>query len=182
MEYLVFWVTRDGVKPINRKIKVINNVNPPTYQRQVQKFIGVVNYYRYMWPRRSHMLAPLTKLTSIKKKFKWENVEQDSFNKIKQIVARETLLTYPYFNKVFKTRTNAGIFQLGAFISHKGKQIAFYSRKLTDAQQRYTVTQKELIRIVETLKTFRTILLGKKLRIYNDHKTLHVRILIMKEY
>ena len=31
-----------------------------------------------MWPRRSHTLAPLTKLTSIKKEIKWTKVEQDA--------------------------------------------------------------------------------------------------------
>ena len=38
-----------------------------------------------MWPRRSHMLSPLTTLTHIKRKFKWTKVEQDDFNKIRRI-------------------------------------------------------------------------------------------------
>ena len=42
-------------------------MNPPTSRKEVRKFIGVVNYYRNMWPRRPHMLAPLTKLVPIKK-------------------------------------------------------------------------------------------------------------------
>ena len=50
--------------------------------------------------------------------------------------------------------------------------IAFYGRKLTDSHKRYTVKEKELLSIVEILKEFRTILLGKKLRIYTDHKNL----------
>ena len=33
MEYLVFWVTRDGVKPINRKIKAITNMKPNTSRK-----------------------------------------------------------------------------------------------------------------------------------------------------
>ena len=45
-----------------------------------------------------------------------------------------------------------------------------------------TLTEKELLSIVETLKSFRTILLGQKLRIYTDHKTVHVRILILVNY
>ena len=54
-----------------------------------------------MWERRSHMLAPLSKLTSIYK-FKWTQVEQDAFNKIKRILAHDTLLTYPDFNETLK--------------------------------------------------------------------------------
>ena len=89
-------------------------------------------------------------------------------------MACNTLLTYPDFNETFKIRTDNSAFQLGAVISQKGTPIAFYSRKLTDAQQWYTVTYKELLSIVETLKEFKTILLGEKLRIYIDHITLRV--------
>ena len=92
-----------------------------------------------MWPRRSRMLAPLTKLTYIKNKFKWAQVEQDAFGKINWIVSRDTLSTYPYFNETFKIHTDASGFQLRVFISQKVNPIAFYSRKLTDAYQRYTV-------------------------------------------
>ena len=53
-----------------------------------------------------------------------------------------------------------------------GKAIAFYSRKLTEPQTQYTVTEKELLSIVETLKEFYKILLGQQLNIYTDHKIL----------
>ena len=117
-------------------------------------------------------MAPLTGLTSIKRNSKWTEVKQDDFDEIKRIVARDILLTYPDFNETFMTYTNASAFQLGAVISQKGKTIAFYSIKITDSQQRYTVTESELLRILETLKEFKTILLGQKLRIYTDHKNL----------
>ena len=125
-----------------------------------------------MWQGQSHMLAPFTKLTSINRKFKLTEVEQDAINKIKRIMVRDTLLTYPDFNETFKIHTNASAFQLGAVISQKGRPIAFYSIKITGAQQRYIVTERELLSIVETLKEFRKILLGQKLRIYTDHKNL----------
>ena len=56
MEYPCFWVAYDGVKPVNRKIEAITNMAPTTSLKEVQKFMGVINYYRNMWPRRSHML------------------------------------------------------------------------------------------------------------------------------
>ena len=94
------------------------------------------------------MLFPLTKIMSIKRKSKFTKVEQDDLEKIKQIVALGTFLTYPDFVETFEIHTNAIVFQLGAVISQKDKYIAFYSRKLTDDQKRYTVTEKELIIIV----------------------------------
>ena len=59
-------------------------------------------------------------------------------------------------------------------ITQKGKHIDFYSRKLTDTQNRYTETEKELLSIVKTLKYFLTILLGQLSKIYTDHKNLNV--------
>ena len=78
-------------------------------------------------------------------------------------MARNTLSTYPDFHETFKVRTDASVFPLGVVIIQKGKPIAFHIRKLTYAQQWYTVTERELISIIETMKEFRTILLGQKL-------------------
>ena len=70
MEYFGFWVTHNDVKSIYRKIEAINNMKPPTNQKEVNRFKGVINYHRNMWPMRSHQLAPLTGLTYIRRKFK----------------------------------------------------------------------------------------------------------------
>ena len=50
-------------------------------------------------------------------------------------MAHGDLLTYPDFNEEFKIHTDASNFQLGEFISHKGRPITLSSRKLTDSQK-----------------------------------------------
>ena len=102
------------------------------------------------------------------------------------------LIAYPDFNKKFSIHTDASKTQLGAVISRDGRPIAFYSRKLNSAQTRYTVTERELLSIVETLKEFRNILLGQRIQVYTDHLNLtHVNFntervmrwrLILEEY
>ena len=87
-----------------------------------------------------------------KSKFKWMKTKQAAFDKINQTVVYDTLLTYPDFSKTFKIHTNARSFQSGAVIIQKVKSITFYNRKLTDSQQQYTSTEKELLSIFETLK------------------------------
>ena len=52
-----------------------------------------------MWERRSHTLAPLTRITSSKVKFQWTKTKQDAFDEIRKTVACDTLLAYPDFNK-----------------------------------------------------------------------------------
>ena len=88
------------------------------------------------------MLVFLTRITTIKVKYKWTKIKQYMFDEIERILDRDTLLVYPYFNEEFNIHDNARKLQLGSAISHKGKTIAFYSIKLTGAQQRYTVTEK----------------------------------------
>ena len=80
-------------------------------------------------------------LTSANVKFEWTNVKQMAFDKIKQIVGHETLLSYPDFNLPFEIHTDASHTQLGAVISQNNKPIAFYSRKLQLAQRQYTTTE-----------------------------------------
>ena len=77
--------------------------------------------------KRSHLLQPLTALTSKKVRFKWTPVEQNAFGEIKQMVTRDALLIFPYFNKRFGIHKNARKFQLGSVISQYGKPIAYTS-------------------------------------------------------
>ena len=158
--------------PTPQKVKALSNIAIPQTKKQLRSFIGMINYYRDMWIRRSEILAPLTQLTSKNAKWDWKNEHQMAFNTIKKIFSQETLLRHPDFNKPFEIHTDASKAQLGAVISQNGKPIAFYSRKLNSAQLNYTTTERELLAIVETLKEFRNILLGQQITVWTDHKNL----------
>ena len=106
-----------------------------------------------MWSRYSHALASLSKIAFSRVKFKCTKTEQQEvFDEIKQIVANSVLLDYPDYNEGFKIYIDARKSQLGALIIQKGKLKTLYSRKLTDAQKMYILTEKELLSTVETLK------------------------------
>ena len=100
---------------------------------------------------------------------KWSDAEQNAFDTMKRIMASEIILAYPNFDKPFEIHTDASAYQLGACFSQDGKPIAFYSRKITPTQTRYTTTERELLSIVETLKEFRTTLMGQQLIVHTDH-------------
>ena len=172
LEYLGYWVTREGIMPLPSKVKAIQAISEPKNKKELRSFIGMVNYYRDMWVRRSHVLAPLAGLTSKTAKWKWGPEQSKAFREAKKIISKEALLAFPDFNKKFVIHTDASHTQLGAVISQDGKPIAFYSRKLNPAQTRYTTTERELLSIVETLKEFRNILLGQKIEVHTDHKNL----------
>ena len=81
-------------------------------------------------------------------------------------------MAYPNFSEVFDINTDASLTQLGACISQNGRPIAFYSRKLSPAQTRYTTTERELLSEVEILQEFRSILLGQQICVHTDHENL----------
>ena len=171
-EYLGFWVSNNGLRPLSHKVEAIKSIDVPTKLCDVWRFVGLVNYYRYMWRKRAHTLSPLTKLFSMKVKFKWKDIENNAFAAMTKIVGLDVLLSYPNFI-IFKIiHTEASNMKLEGIMSQDGKPTAFYSRKLTPAQINYTKTEKELLIIVETLKEFRTIFLGHRITVYTDHKNI----------
>jgi hypothetical protein len=99
----------------------------------LRQFIGIVNYYRDKWFRRSELLAPLTSLTSSKVKLEWHSSHQQAFDKIKRVIGTEVLLCFPDFNNFFDLYTDASGHQLGA-VSIQDKRQNNYSLLFAKAQ------------------------------------------------
>ncbi len=81
-------------------------------------------------------------------------------------------MAYPDFSKVFEIYTDASSKQLGAVITQDNRPIAFFGRKLSDAQRKYSVTKIELLAIAETLKEFKRMLWDQQIKLFTDHANL----------
>ncbi len=90
-----------------------------------------------------------------------------SFYNIKSNITKEVVLTYLEFTKPFEIYTDASTMQLGAVITQENRPIAFFKRKLSKTQTKYSLTKINLLAIVETLKEFQGMLLGA------NHKGLY---------
>jgi hypothetical protein len=184
-EYLGYVLTRDGIKPQINKVQAILALKPPTNVKELRRFLGMVQYYRDLWARRSEMLAPLTDLVgecgqtkvtrakgTKKVPWHWDEVHQKAFDAVKTTIAKDVVLAYPDYSKVFEVYTDASSTQLGSVITQSNRPLAFFSRKLSETQRKYSVTEIELLAIVETLKEFKGMLWGQQLVVYTDHQNL----------
>ena len=88
------------------------------------------------------------------------------------MVSSETLISYPCFKLPFKVHTDASDKQLGVVIIHNNKSIAFFSRILSKPHRNYTMTEKELLTIVECLKQLQGVIFGYKINVFSDHNNL----------
>ena len=176
LECLGCWIAREGIQPQPKKVQAMLNVAPPKNKTALRSFIGLVNYRRDSWTRRSDVLAPLSALSGKNSTWHWGDEQQKAFDTVKRTAAREASLAHPDFSKPFETFTDSSDAQLGAVIAQEGRPIACCSRKLTAPQLNHTVTERELLAIVETLKEFRNILLGQNVTVYADHKNLACKV------
>jgi hypothetical protein len=122
------------------------------------------------------MLAPLTSLvgeecgqtkTSKAKGTKkvpwhWDEVHQRAFNHVKATIAKDVVLDFPDYSKVFEIYTDASSKQLRTVITQDNRPIAFFSWKLSNMQCKYSITKIELLAIVETLKKIQRDAMGPK--------------------
>ena len=95
-----------------------------------------------MWPRRSHVLAPLTEAASGPKgrKILWNSALEISFKELNHMFSTDTLLSYPDWKLPFTIHTDASDKQLCAVISQNNKPIAVFYRILISPHSSYTTT------------------------------------------
>ena len=70
LEYLGYLITHKEIKPMPKKTKAMLEIKAPKTVKQLQSFLGLVNYYSNMWKQHSHILALLSKLTKLSRKKK----------------------------------------------------------------------------------------------------------------
>jgi hypothetical protein len=99
-----------------------------------------------------------------------------SFGKLKQALVSTPVLAFPDFDKPFTIQTDASSVALGAVTGQtkngKFHPCMYSSRHLTDAETRYSATERELLAIVWAAKRFNAYIYGRNVTFITDHKPL----------
>jgi len=179
ISFLGHVVSKDDVETDSEKIKVVAEWPQIEYFKQMQSFLGFCNYYRYFIKNFSEIAKPLFKMTSKKKKFKWNEEGLAAFHKLKEMLTSPSVLEYPDHKKQFFVECDASNYSIGGMLSQKGDDgtlhpIYYYSKTLSKAEVNYSIKEKELLAIKISFTEWRHLLQGEKYKIivYCDHRNL----------
>ena len=185
--YLGFLVNKKGIGPNPERTKIIRELPEPTSVRDVQVFLGKVNYYRKFIPNLAQIAHPLYELTENKgrTRFLWEEVHRTAFNKLKSILCSCQVMSHPRFDREFILDVDASDFALGIELSQKDdygreRPVFYGSRHLEKSERNYSATARETLAAVFGCEYFSQYLQGRKFTLRTDHNPL-VWLRSMKE-
>lgn len=176
IEYLGHIVSAQGVAPCPKKIECIQKYPTPKCVKEVRSFIGLVNFYRKFIKDFSKIAQPLLLLTRKDAPFAWGTSQQKAFNTLRDALITEPVLAYPDFSKPFVVVSDASQEAVGGLLAQEidgeERPIAYYSKTLNSAQQRYPSVERELLAVIMLVKHFRPYLLNNKFKIVTDCRAL----------
>ncbi|KAM0724690.1 Retrovirus-related Pol polyprotein from transposon 17.6 [Formica fusca] len=176
VKYLGHVISAEGVATDPEKIVAVREWPTPHTKKQLRSFLGFCSYYRKFVKDFSSLAKPLYALTENRMKFEWGKECQNAFEQLKFILSSSPILSFPKGEDEFILDTDASNIGIGAVLSQKQegeeKVIAYFSRVLSKAERNYCVTRRELLAIVNSVKSFRHYLLGRRFVIRTDHVSL----------
>ena len=177
LNFLGHHIDRHGISPLPEKVKAVNEFPQPQTQRQLRRFIGLVNFYHRFLPHGAELMQPLHSLLKRKSQsITWTDAATTSFQATKDALAKASLLTYPTPNAPTCLMTDASDTAVGAVLQQNihgtWKPISFFSRKMTPAETRYSTFDRELLAVYLSIKHFQHFLEGRTFHVLTDHKPL----------
>ena len=162
--------TTDGCKPAQNKITAIVEMPPPSIKKEVQSFIGMVNYLTKFSPQLTELSEPIRELIKDKVPFNWGPEQQESFDMLKKELVRAPLLAYYSPKKETVLQMDASTKGLGACLLQDDKPIYFTSKALTEMQRGYIAIEIESLAIAWTVEKFHHFLYGCHFILETDQK------------
>jgi hypothetical protein len=165
-------LTPKGVSIDPSKVQDVLSWKSSKSVHQIRQFLGLVGYYRCFIPDFSKIAHPLTKLLQKDAKFVWSLACEEAFQALKKFLTSVPVLAQLDIEKPFDAYCDASRTGLGCVLMQDGRVIPYASRQLKKHEVNYPTHDLELAIVVHALKIWRHYLLGNKVHIYTDHKSL----------
>ena len=130
--------SRHGMSADPEKVQAIDQLPPPSNLKELRQFIGMVNYLSRFLPNLSTVLKPMTDLLKKDMSWIWNNSQQRSFEKVKELITSTLVLAYYDQSKKTVVSADASSYGLGAVLLQDDKPVAFASHTLSPAVRHYT--------------------------------------------
>ena len=169
-------VGRAGLECDPDKLSAVANWIPPSTTKGVREFLGFTGYYRRFVPDYSTVAQPLVHLLGKDCKFQWTTSCQDAFKALRALLIKAPVLAFPKEDLPYIVDTDASDYGIGGVLSQniEGTEhvIAYNSKSLNPAQQKYCTTRRELLAGVATLDHFKGYVWGPHFTVRTDHAAL----------
>jgi len=176
-------VNAEGISPDPEKVRAICEFPlPPAGATRVEKikwiksYLGICSYYRKHVPGFSEVAKPLFDLTKEKSLFIWTAAHQESFDRLKEMLADAATLAYPDPEAAFEIHPDACGYGIGVVLLQKQegteRPLAFASRLMSSSEKNYSITEKECLALIWAIKKFRPYIFGCPIKIVTDHHAL----------
>jgi len=180
VEFLGCLVGKDGVKMSPEKIRVVKEWPIPTTVKEIQAFLGFVNFNRQFIQNFSKIAIPLTELTKKDVTFQKGPIKGhalEAFKTLKQACIEPPVLVTFRSGEPLRFETDASDLAIGMCAKQerdgKWHPIAYHSRKFSSAEENYDVHDKELMAIVVAMEHWRIYAEScSDLTVFSDHKNL----------
>lgn len=172
-------LSKNGIEPSTEKVEAIHRFRAPISKEELRSFLGLVTFVAKFVPDLATVNAPLRELVKGEVQFKWGEKQQQSFNKIKEIIGNVKALGYfVQTDKTLVVADASGVALGGVLIQFDKNQcpriISFASKSLTDCEKRFSQTEKEALALVWAVERFKLYLLGIQFELETDHKPLEI--------
>ncbi|GBM17882.1 Transposon Tf2-9 polyprotein, partial [Araneus ventricosus] len=174
--YLGFYLNANGFSPSEQNVNKVTNFPRPKNLKQVQMFLGMLNYFRGLIYDYAGIVEPLVKLTKKNTPFVWSVECENAFNTVQEIILKKPTLKNFDPNLPISLITDASKIAICGILLQKKDNVfyplEFFSRKLTPAECKYPSIRRELLAIYASVKHFHDQLLGENFELLTDAKPL----------
>jgi len=157
VEFLRVIIGKDGVRMEKKKVQEVIEWPVPKSVKDVQKFLGLANYYRWFVKDFAKIAKPLYEMTRKENKWGWGERQQKAFEELKERFTIEPVLVTPDLDKEMRVEADASDFTTGRVLlmkyeDEKWRPVAYVSKLLNEAERNYEIHNKEMLAIIWCLE------------------------------